>query len=888
MAPQPVVTGLSPKEGPPGTRVTIRGEFLGSKPSDLVGLTICGCDCLLSAEWKSPNKIIARTGPAKGKGDIIVVTLSGGQGTSTVQFRAYHETIGPMKESAVWIEESPMQSLAWGRRSLAPSGYTQEDPLGLSIEGNDKKLPEDLRDIFPEKSGDLSQDNFSPGWFLLEHHHATTFEDLKAGLSYLRRKVESQKEGQLSFLKSNAGSVIDQLDTLVSLREKFQQDVKTVGKDPVAKLDASIHKSITESHNLFNEVLTRREKADATRLALAALFRHKFLFCLPNSVVRSAEKEEYDIVINDYARAKKLFGKSDIPIFRRVIEEVDERILGVRKELHEKIVKMPQSVEQQKKFVKALVNLESQQVGTSVAEKLKIEDPAWDAIEARAKYLEETFKQTFEQHKGNPKPRDANAPPNRVAFCEEITEIAACQLPDLWRLGQAYFTGELRGIYEPKPGNFKRIILTAIEQMCFYLRAALLPSSSSGLKSTSSGGLNWPFTSQSSMNQFLQWLPNCLRYVRICYASLIRLDLPSEVLDIVQKLIDEIRLNCLATILKKSIDKVGNLSNKETWTMDVADFPGATLLPSLLEEIIKETLDECQMTCLTPEVRENELLEAHSEGQREMSQRLREMLDAFCGVIEDLALNRDDEESRRGPIISQVIGFPTSAAINGAVDDKFSVISWEQKILCCMANCTYCSKIFFGHIGDLFAKYEYPVPKLAIESSRTTANSLLSTLLDMYVEHKSDPLVGTIEPSMYISRFQWDTVSRVDRLRPYAYECIDNLAGVYSEILSIAPSLLRPILEPIVQTVAEELARLMTCVQKFSPSGTLQAYVDISLIRDALKLYSNATAKSHFTEALEVLPTLTDRDRAKGEEILQKVKQSMKLQLLCFSIANPI
>uniref|UniRef100_A0A1B0CDN3 Exocyst complex component 2 n=1 Tax=Lutzomyia longipalpis TaxID=7200 RepID=A0A1B0CDN3_LUTLO len=818
MAPQPVVTGLSPKEGPPGTRVTIRGEFLGSKPSDLIGLSICGCDCLLSAEWKSPNKIIARTGPAKGKGDIIVMTQSGGVGASTVQFRAYHETIGPMKESAVWIEESPMQSLAWGRRSLAPSGYTQEDPLGLSTEGNDKKLPEDLRDIFPRKirrfvTGKLQS------WL---HHHATSFEDLKAGLSYLRRKVESQKEGQLSFLKSNAGSVIDQLDTLVSLREKFQQDVKTVGKDPVAKLDASIHKSITESHNLFNEVLTRREKADATRLALAALFRHKFLFCLPNSVVRSAEKEEYDIVINDYARAKKLFGKSDIPIFRKVVEEVDERIVTVRRELHKKITKMPQSVEQQKKFVKALVNLESQQ--------------------ARAKYLEETFKQTFEQHKGNPKPRDPNAPPNRVAFCEEITEIAACQVPDLWRLGQAYFTGELRGIYEPKPGNFKRIILTAIEQMCFYLRAALLPTSV--LKSGSSGGISWSFTSQSSMNQFLQWLPNCLRFVRICYASLIRLDLPSEVLDIVQKLIDEI--------------------------------------------LIRETLEECQSTCLTPEVRENELLEAHSEGQREMSQRLREILDAFCGVIEDLALNRDDEESRRGPIISQAIGFPTSAAINGAVDDKFSVISWEQKILCCLANCSYCSKTFFTHIGNIFGRFDYPIPKLAIESSRTTANTLFSTLLDMYVEHKSDPLVGTIEPSMYISRFQWDSVVRVERVRPYAYECIDNLAGVYSEILSISPSLLRPILEPIVQTVAEELARLMTCVQKFSPAGALQAHVDISLIRDALKLYSNATAKSHFTEALEVLPALSDKDIPKAEEVLHKVKQNMKLQLLCFSIANPV
>lgn len=183
---------------------------------------------------------MARTGSAKGKGDIIVSTLSGGVGTSTVQFRAYHESIGPMKESAVWIEESPMQSLAWGRRSLAPTGYSQEDPLGLSIEGNEKKITDDLRDIFPDCGGDLSQENFSPGWFLLEHHNSTSFEDLKAGLSYLRRKVESQRDGQLSFLKANAGSVIDQLDTLMMLRDKFQDDVKLVGNEPVEKLRKAI------------------------------------------------------------------------------------------------------------------------------------------------------------------------------------------------------------------------------------------------------------------------------------------------------------------------------------------------------------------------------------------------------------------------------------------------------------------------------------------------------------------------------------------------------------------------------------------------------------------------------------------------------------------------
>lgn len=65
-----------------------------------------------------------------------------------------------------------------------------------------KKFPEDeLIELFGDGSGELTSEKFHPGWFLLQHHHATTLDDLKAGLAYLRRKVHSQKEGQLSFLK---------------------------------------------------------------------------------------------------------------------------------------------------------------------------------------------------------------------------------------------------------------------------------------------------------------------------------------------------------------------------------------------------------------------------------------------------------------------------------------------------------------------------------------------------------------------------------------------------------------------------------------------------------------------------------------------------------------
>jgi hypothetical protein len=48
----------------------------------------------------------------------------------------YYETIGAMKESAGWVEEAPLRTLAWGRRSMSPTNYQHENQLGLSVEEN--------------------------------------------------------------------------------------------------------------------------------------------------------------------------------------------------------------------------------------------------------------------------------------------------------------------------------------------------------------------------------------------------------------------------------------------------------------------------------------------------------------------------------------------------------------------------------------------------------------------------------------------------------------------------------------------------------------------------------------------------------------------------------
>ena len=105
MGPPPVVSGVSPREGPPGTKITIRGENLGITPGDLIGVFINGCDCLLISEWKTNRKIVVLASAKTGKGDIIIVTASGGMGTSSVQVRIFTENVGPLKESAVWVNE---------------------------------------------------------------------------------------------------------------------------------------------------------------------------------------------------------------------------------------------------------------------------------------------------------------------------------------------------------------------------------------------------------------------------------------------------------------------------------------------------------------------------------------------------------------------------------------------------------------------------------------------------------------------------------------------------------------------------------------------------------------------------------------------------------------
>ncbi|KAG0730531.1 Exocyst complex component 2 [Chionoecetes opilio] len=895
----PVVTGISPIEGVAGTKVTIRGENLGSRPEDLVGLTICGVDCLMTAEWKTSTKVVARSGAGVGKGDIIVTTALGDRGTSTVQFRGYQETMGPLKESAVWVDETIFLNMAFGRkRPMSPASVLQDDPLGLSVEGHDRRvLQEELEEMFPGCSGDLSSPTFSPEWFLLEHHPSTSFDDLRAGLACLRRKVEAQKEGQISFLKANVGSVLEQLDTLQELKCKFESDIQQYGRNSTQVLETSIIECKEEADKLFEDVLQRKDRADGTRSALNVLNRFRFLLFLPVNIERHIQRGDYDIVINDYARAKSLFGDSQVPLFRRFYSEVEKRIEDLRGVLGEQLVRMPSSLDHQKKIIRNLHHLETPG------------DPAWRCLTAQHSHILGLLLASRDSHlnremadhdlgsgggKGGGGGGGAKhttpaakynkimmssvgewqaTAPVRVLMVEETCELLSTNFPDMWKLSQAYFGGELlpptAQVDHTQHPRCKEMILELLHVFSGVLRGALMP------RSLDPAGLNfrkyhvWP---EVMLDQITPWLPQVLRHVRGCYNTLLTLDLPNDALDVIRDLIFDLRVHCLTSLFQQTMEHVCGLYTREKWKVEVDDeHGGCTQLPHLCEGVIVECAQLVRETVLEARSREAPLLD-HPTVRRDLTTLIHNVIVAFAQALEKLTLRDPDED-------------PVECGVS---EDAPGV---EAQLLITLSNCAFMRRVILPRLQDSLVRASYPLEEVkeAVEQADRTYSELQDRLFEAYLEERVDPIIGMIERSMYLGLYDWGKVDRApSEVRTYVKEILINITHVHAEVVRVWPGLVGGLVGRVVEGVGEEMARLMACISQWSHNGALQAHTDLAALTSVLQGHISATASASFQEALETLPRLTTTEERMKGDVLDSFRGKMRFLLACFHGLEPL
>lgn len=113
---------------------------------------------------------------------------------------------------------------------------------------------------------------------------------------------------------------------------------------------------------------------------------------------------------------------------------------------------------------------------------------------------------------------------------------------------------------------------------------------------------------------------------------------------------------------------------------------------------------------------------------------------------------------------------------------SFEFQTWEQRLLAMLSNCRYTRIVLYPKLSALFRHHGFPSIEEPVEQCSAALSTLENRMTETYVELKSDPLVGTVEPSMYLGHFEWDTCTKPNDLRPYAKEILTNITAVYAEV----------------------------------------------------------------------------------------------------------
>ncbi|XP_006918922.1 exocyst complex component 2 isoform X1 [Pteropus alecto] len=911
----PLVTGISPNEGIPWTKVTIRGENLGTGPTDLIGLTICGHNCLLTAEWMSASKIVCRVGQAKNdKGDIIVTTKSGGKGTSTVSFKLLKpEKIGILDQSAVWVDEINYYDMRTDRnKGISPLSLRPANPLGIEIEKC--KFPQkDLEMLFPGMSADFTSENFSAAWYLIENHSTTSFEQLKMAVTHLKRQANKKSEGSLAYVKGGLSTFFEAQDALSAIHQKLEADgTEKVEGSMTQKLENVLNRASNTADTLFQEVLGRKDKADSTRNALNVLQRFKFLFNLPLNIERNIQKGDYDVVINDYEKAKSLFGKTEVRVFKKYYAEVETRIEALRELLLDKLLETPSTLHDQKRYIRYLSDLHSPG------------DPAWQCIGAQHRWIlqlmhscKEGYVQDLKDIPGlhntmldldnDVRPlvlghlsqtaslkrgssfqsgRDDTwryKTPHRVAFVEKLTKLVLSQLPNFWKLWISYVNGSLFSETAEKSSqiersknvrqrqnDFKKMIQEVMHCLVKLIRGALLPLSIPEGGVRQYGG--WEVKSELSG----QWLTHVIQTIRLTYESLTALEIPSDMLQTIQDLILDLRVHCVVVTLQHTAEEIKRLAEKEDW---IVDNEGLTSLPCQFEQCIIHSLQSLKgvLDCKPGEAS----VFQQPKTQEEVCQLSISIMQIFIYCLEQLSSKPDADVDTTHLSVDV-----SSPDLFGSIHEDFNLTS-EQQLLIVLSNCCYLERHTFLNIAEHFEKHNFQGIEKITQVSMASLKELDQRLFENYIEMKADPIVGSLEPGIYAGYFDWKDCLPPTGVRNYLKEALVNIIAVHAEVFTISKELVPRVLSKVVEAVSEELSRLMQCVSSFSKNGALQARLEICALRDTVAVHLTPESKSSFKQALEALPQLSSgADKKLLEELLNKFKSSMHLQLTCFQAAS--
>lgn len=585
---------------------------------------------------------------------------------------------------------------------------------------------------------------------------------------------------------------------------------------------------------------------------------------------------------------------------------METRIEALRKLLLDKLLETPSTLHDQKRYIRYLSDLHAPG------------DPAWQCIVAQHKWilqLMQNCKEDFikEQRVGGvgletdrssalnrislsapvkrggsfQTPKDESwhyKSPQQVRFVEKLSDVVISQLPNFWKLWISYVNGSLFSETGEKSGqveklkknarqrqnDFKGMIEEVTRRLVQLVRGALLPSSLTELQLRQYGG--WDTKTPLSG----AWLTQVIHTVRLSHEALSALEIPNDLLQVIQDLLQDLRVHCLLTTLQHTEEDVKRLAEKEDW---VVDNEGLTSLPAQFEQCMVQMLQSLKepMECKPGEINIFNL----DVVQDKACEQCVSIMKVFIKCLEQLSTKTDGDINT-----SHLAVDLASPDLFRSIQEDFSSKP-EQRLLIILSNCQYLDRHTFLNLAEHLEKNSFTTAEKIIRVSIEALRQLDEYLFETYIEKKSDPIVGSLEPGIYAGYFDWKDCLPPTGVRSYLKEALVSIISVHAEVFTVSKELVPRVLSKIIEAVAEEMSRLMQCVSSFSKNGALQARLEISALLDAIEPFLTSESRTSFKQALEALPQLqSGADKKLLEELLNKFKSSMKLQLNCFKPAS--
>ncbi|KAL7673821.1 hypothetical protein ACOME3_000100 [Neoechinorhynchus agilis] len=868
----PLVTGVSPRDGIPGTKVTIRGENLGINSSDITSIKICGIECVSTLNHISDRKLVVRTGRCVGKGDVIIRTRSGGLGSSLVGFTGRFDKVGKfqraLQETAYWIDED-IPTVVGLVSSTVSSGSCIQDVLGMPSTINRRRSltimgkTSTVVDMYDESDGcDVTKSDFNPIKYLTQTKSNASLADLKNGLKHLKM-TETRDNSSAALVKTNIVAFFDAVDIIQEMRDQIVTKGSTYYiKQAMQKVDDVLRRA----HHMYDSDLKRKSDADLIRDCMSVMERFKFLFLLPQKIKKYTEKGEFGRAINDYVRAKSLFDTTDIKILSSAMNEVEKEIQLMMSKLENSLFVFPQSLEDQRDIIRHLESLNREE---------PTRDLAGECISKEADWIMEQLEVTRGDYDYLAESQDHDNIGKIFEAIDKLSNKLLDFLKELWDISSLYVRGQLStssntlkteqerlsfvGDVMTRCCNtfvacIRKLVLNEEQTVDVALygtnllekgelltyRLALLPEIITRYKYTIRGinVLDIPSKGRSALMELLE--PHLQSFFGLdnIFAFVL-----SGSIEIAISFITDLRVQCLSVILLHAAYETANLYKKVDWTVSNVQ----TYIPDLFVELYRRALRTALRYCF-----------AHDKGYKE----------------KDLLTDRRTNKSCQLLLFGVIAGY-FSAFEQITLNVGESHCPRRELVRRCVilyTNLEYTQDTVLPKVEHSIAALGFKDPKRIVKESANLFEDACAKVCQAFVEKVVNAYVDEIQKEMWANgSFDWSDDLPLIGVRSYIYSILNKLSLIEYEIASISDALIKRLISETINAICSKVFTLYSTINRFSPSGSFIAALDATAIYNLFGDWFTDDTRAKFQHhVVAKIPNFVDH--SKSEEFDRLIK----------------